>query len=234
MSINIDTSNLAGRLAPLYCKYSGQTNEQPAYIEMAENGDVTADYSGETGNAVPADVWHKRALRWGICAQANGDALAEFLRRDDVVELFKRVHRGHSVDWNGKNFVGWLDDDAQSASNELQEMINRTFDPYDDGYCVRIADAEIWIESAFSIRDLITSGSVAAYASVMEPDESDNVMIDGSLRRAVAEMAARKLRTRNDSPLNMIIDDEARAAAKILAEYDSDTYGNLLNEDEDD
>ncbi len=231
MSINIDTSNLIGK-APLYCKYPGQTHEQPAYIEMDEDGNVSADYSGEIGNAVTAYVWHKRTIRWSICAAANGDALADFLRRDDVVALFERVHAGHAVEWDGSNHTGSLDDDAQSASDELQEMINRTFGPYDDGYCVQVWDAETWIENAFSIHDLIASGSVTAYASVMEPDESDNVLVDGSLRRAVAEMAARDLRNRNDSQIN---DDDALAAAKILAGFDPDKYGHLpcelLNDD---
>ena len=56
-----------GKLHPLYVHYDGQIQPQPAYVEFdTRTGDLSADWNGEIGNAVPMDVWKDIRLRWSI------------------------------------------------------------------------------------------------------------------------------------------------------------------------
>lgn len=56
-----------GKLHPLYVHYDGQVWPQPAYVEFdTRTGDLSADWNGEIGNAVPMDVWKDIRLRWSI------------------------------------------------------------------------------------------------------------------------------------------------------------------------
>ena len=120
MNISIKTDNLRGEIAPLYCRYQGQTDCQGAYVQMNEDGIVSADYNAEIGWAVTFDVFHNRTLSWGVASRVRGDALADLLESDEMRALFERVHTGHDVEWDGNNNVGHLDDDARAASDEIE------------------------------------------------------------------------------------------------------------------
>lgn len=118
-----------GELAPLFCQYAGQHQPQPAYVELDEGGEVTADASGEIGNGMSAYVWHGRTRRYTVAPHADGADLADYLEGDGRA-LLARIHAGHEVEWNGNNHVGRLNDDAREAEEALtQALDDLTQDP---------------------------------------------------------------------------------------------------------
>jgi len=103
---------------PLYYQYPGQSRPQPAYIELAEDGAVTAGWSGEIGNAMPMRVWNGRTLRWAVSPYLSGNELAELI--DELRPLLEQMHAGHTVEWDGSNRVGRLTAEARQASEEIR------------------------------------------------------------------------------------------------------------------
>lgn len=106
-------------IAPVYEKYDREFQAQPAYIRMDEDGEIDAWVNGEIGNAVPASIWNGRTLTWRVPSDVRGDALLAFVKEHQG--LFERVYLGHEVDFDGNNHVGKLDEDAQEASEEIEQ-----------------------------------------------------------------------------------------------------------------
>lgn len=214
--ITINTENLRGEIAPLYCRCQGQTNAQPAYVELGEDGYVSADYSGEIGNGVPFTVWHRRTLRWAVPSQSSGNALADLIESADIVALLERVSAGHTVEWDGSNFVGSLDDDARAASDELESIFGR---PEDEG-CVW--DASEWMVGAGLHSWWIGVPLDTAVADTESAAESEGVYLDGDVEDVLLDMAERYIA--NDKPgldawhLSALVAAE-RITADDAAEY---------------
>lgn len=212
MSITINTDNLRGEPAPLYHVYPRQTKPQPAYVELDEDGEVSADYNGVIGNAVPMAVGHLRTLRFDVSPRVGGDNLADLLESDAVVTLLERIHAGHTVEWNGNNHVGTLDDDAQAAAEALTEALAGLED-------VDVGDACEWLASGFLLSDLVESGSVEGHAAeLMGQAAADGIVIYGSMEDAVEELAAMAIRDAMDRKIDF--DPTVLRAAEILAGYD--------------
>lgn len=105
--------------ADLLCVYGGQSRPQDCYVALdTRDGQFFADYNGEVGNAVPADVWHGIVRRWAIppLSAAGANALLA-----DLAPAAERVLAGAEVRWNGSNHVGVLDEDADVANAEIAE-----------------------------------------------------------------------------------------------------------------
>lgn len=152
-----DLDALRAKAAPVYHRYPRQTSAQPAYIEMDEGGAVSVDWDSSIGNGAPMSVWHNRTLRWSIPNTLTGAALADFLGREDVQALLERIHAGHSVDWDGRNQVGRLTDDARNASYDLEGLCETTWDPDEH--------ARIWPCAEFlpDLRPLNAAGNVTGW-----------------------------------------------------------------------
>lgn len=222
--ITYDLDNLRGEAAPLYRIYPGQHQPQRAYIQLDEDGTVTADYSGEIGNGIPMSVWHNRTPRWYVNSAANGDSLAEWLESDEMRALLARVHAGHSVEWDGNNHVGRLDEDAEAARDEITAMLDGYNQPYD---VMEVWDAYDWVREGFSLAELVEAGSVAACASAIEDAGCDNHQaVVGDMVDAVAKIAAEHINYHLDEETEP--DDTVRAAAVILAAYSQSEYGSLV------
>lgn len=104
--------------APLFAHYQGQVQPQPAYVSLDLNtGEIDADYSGEIGNGMPADVWHGVVRRYKIAVDLTADQVTKLL--DDIKPKLQRVLDGSEVVWDGSNWVGELDEDAANAEDEL-------------------------------------------------------------------------------------------------------------------
>ncbi len=109
---------------PLYCHYDGQHQPQSAFVELDADGDVRATYNAEIGGGVRADVWHGLTRRWTITGNVakHTSRVAVCKLLDSLAPLLERVCQGHSVEWNGNNNVGRLDDDALEASNQIARV----------------------------------------------------------------------------------------------------------------
>lgn len=185
MAIKLELENLRDEVAPLYFKYSSQVNPQPAFIEIDEDGTVTAGVNAEIGNGIPSRVWHKVAIRVGCSSFLHGNSLIEFLEGDVGNDLLRRIHNGHSVDWDGSNHVGMLNLDAENAILELENELHDVQD-------VAIWSAEEWIEND-SILNLwpvgTTLADAAAEASIpYDPFEP----IVGDMQMAIVQKAIRR------------------------------------------
>ncbi|RIH81889.1 hypothetical protein [Calidithermus roseus] len=66
-------------------------------------------------------------------ANVDANALDELLGSEQVAALVQRIRGGYSSKWDGQNVVGQLDEDAQAALAELQQLIYAC-DRLPDGY----------------------------------------------------------------------------------------------------
>ena len=221
INVTINTANLRGIAAPLY--YPRQNGPLSAFVEMDEQGNVSAGINYEIGGAVPAHVWHNRTLRWGVSPYANGNNLANLLESERVRELFERVHNGHSVEWDGSNMVGRLDEDAAAAALELEQVLSPESGEYE---MVQVCTAHEFIADWLSLDDLIEAGSVEACVKRLGND-SDRLVIVGNLEEAVASRARRLIERDLDSGE---VDSATVLAAEILVEYDEHAFSDLLKE----
>lgn len=105
----------------LHHRYPGQTSAQPCHVELdCQDGELTADYNVEIGNAVPLVVWHGHVRRYSIpCLSA--DAANEVL--DEIAPFAQRVLNGYSSRWDGNNHVADLDADAIDAEEQIRAII---------------------------------------------------------------------------------------------------------------
>lgn len=183
--------NLRGEdKTPLLCQYPGQTSPQPAYVELSEDGEVSADYSGDTGGT-PAHVWHGRTQTWRVSAYAHPVVLARLLETGAARALLERVHAGHTVEWDGSNHRGRLTEDAQAASDKLERLLEDTFAGGDPDSCVQVWRADDYLFSSNSVLDL-WDGSKPLDAVVEELEaaaESDGIVIQGDIRESLVAAA---------------------------------------------
>lgn len=218
MPVTVCPDNLASlraELAPLYCRYPHQTEPQPAYVQLDEDGDVTTGYSGEIGGGVPAHVWHGRTLRWTVPASVRGDVLADLLA-GDALPLLQRVHAGHSVQWDGNNHCGTLDDDARTASDELAALLSGLEDEADN---VPVWDVADWLFSNCTLPDHWHTQSLAdAVAEIEAVARSERVALDGDITRCLLDWAARAFDEAGADSLTPVHLAELVAAGRITQE----------------
>lgn len=186
---SIFVDNLAG-IAPLHHRYPGQAGPQPAYIELTEDGKVLADFNAELGNAMPAAVWHRRTLRWPLPPDVRGEALTAFLADPAALALLQRVHAGHSVEWDGSNHVGRLDEDARAASDKFAELIERDL----AGDEAAVWDANEWLWANCTLLTHWQHQPLAEAVAQIEADAAvQGVLIDGDIKHELLDEAARWL-----------------------------------------
>lgn len=125
LEITLDTSdldNLTGSAPLFFCSYKGEPYR--ACLLLDEDGKVSTDTRAPWDRGTPIDEWHGRRRIWKVPAGVRGYALCDVLSDTHILELLQRVHNGHSVEWNGNNYVGALNDDAEEASDELERCLN--------------------------------------------------------------------------------------------------------------
>jgi hypothetical protein len=143
-STSLNTSaidKLTGTL-PVYLKYDREINPQPAYLEIDEDGYVSADSNSEIGNGVPASVWNGLTLRIHIPNHLTARGIQGLVT--DLLPLLERLHTGNEIAWNGNNWTGKLTDDALEAETEILQFIDRNSTDYESS---EIWDACDWLQS---------------------------------------------------------------------------------------
>jgi len=139
---------------------AGQHNAQPAFIYLdIDQGIAGADYNPEIGDAVPFDVWHGRVRRYNIpplTAECANDHLAA------LRPLLERVFDGAWTAWDGRNNVGFLDDDAAAAEEEIELYIRNEitagWEAYGRGE-VEWARAADWINDPALVLEMLADGA---------------------------------------------------------------------------
>lgn len=192
-TITINSSNL-NAVAPLYTVYAGQLQPQPSYIQLNNDGSVSADYSGEIGNAKPASVWHNVDLRYPVNPAVSGKALREFLSGDGKL-LLERIHAGHDTEWNGDNLVGILTDDARQAEAELESAI-------EDLELAEVWTAKDWLFSSCNLAEVWSGKPLADAVAELELAVDSNCHLEGSIQEVLLEAAENEFDEDGDDHLD--------------------------------
>lgn len=164
---------------PLFEKYEGQHEHQPAHIALRRDGSAVMGYDSVVGGGVPGDGWHGHTLRWDVSPMLTAAECEELATNTEVLELLRRTHYGHSIelDKSGSNMVGVLDSDATEASNDLTallEKIEGTGQPWDIGDWWGDGGDKPMVREGESVRD-------AAARLVAEAHEDDDVYLIGGV-----------------------------------------------------
>lgn len=106
---------------PLYHLYPQQLNPQDAYVRLdPEAGELSADWNAEAGNSIPMSVYHGLILRYPVNPYLATDEVNGLMGQ--LTPLALRVCNGYSEEWDGHNNVGRLTEDAEEASQDIQEI----------------------------------------------------------------------------------------------------------------
>ena len=191
MKLDIDTNakEVENFLAPLYCRYPGQSNPQSAYIEIDPAGRMArADWNGEIGGAVPMPVYHGRILRVGISPYIRGDVLADLLESKDFKALLVRICTGHTWEWSGNNMIGHLTDDARDALQTLTELCERELD-IDE--VAQVWDVGDWLPDAASAdvtADMTEDDLVSLADRLTVEAENEGVLVEGDVLERLRQL----------------------------------------------
>jgi len=79
--------------------------------------------SYETGSGMPMEVWHGIERRIACSPMLSNTQLIRL--GHDLGQLVALVCDGSTVEWDGRNWVGVLDEDAQSALDEIETVLGR-------------------------------------------------------------------------------------------------------------
>lgn len=144
-----------GELAPLYCQYGGQNTAQDAFLEIdCDKKEISFSYDHEVGNAVPVDVWNHRTIRIGINNCVSSDLLDEIVEDEEFVGLVNAILSGYECVYNGNNYVGRFDNNA----NEAIENLESYFEWYEDcGQLTEVYEADDWLNDI--LKPLDTNGN---------------------------------------------------------------------------
>ena len=178
----------------LCCRFQGQTNLQPIHLEVrCEDRIVRVDYSSEIGNGVPMSVWHGRTLRFDLppVSVSQARAILDDVRVRACVE---GILAGYSTRWDGSNYVGILDEDANDYALTLQELTEEWEDPWDND--IPGPPHQIWRAWDW----LTPDGVEVALSQILEMLEHDEIPTDDLTSDAVAE-AVRGLAADGDAVL---------------------------------
>ena len=113
----------------------------------------------EADDAVRGDIYFGRCLEIGIktlhgviLEPGDADAIAGWIDVDGLIPLLERIDAGHSVEWDGSNYVGVLTDDATDARMDIRtrcEIIDR------DGLDIPEAwTADLWLGEVEIVDDM--------------------------------------------------------------------------------
>lgn len=182
--MKIITNNLDEK-APVYHKYPGQINPQPAFIELDCRGEgkLMADYSGEIGNAVPCYYWNGLAVRWGISSETSGDSLKTIFENEELLAICQRIVDGFEEKWNGSNFVGKYSDDAKEAIDEAERYIENNLE------CSEVWNVYDWLFNNCVLKDHWADQPIEKAAEDCVLYIDFNVEIDGDIEDVLINKA---------------------------------------------
>lgn len=170
----------------LYCHYQGQTQRQPVHLCLnLEEHTLEAYYDSNIGGGQTMRAFHGRDIEWTI-PPLRRSAFAELA--DDVKEFCETILKHSTVEWNGSNFVGHLDEEAEAAVYSVESAIadlsmhldpNDVWEPWDAGiYLDPSSDEELGLTAESSDEDIerIAKELVDEAEVVLEQDDVERVL----------------------------------------------------------
>jgi hypothetical protein len=181
----VTIKNLPNGIAPLFRHYPRQAEPQPAFLSLdLESGEVSADFDGEIGNAVPARVFAGMVRRYMAPAAIRGEALRPLV--ESLLPLLERVYLESDVQvCNDGQRIVTLYEDAASAEAELSEI------EHDEASCWNVRSPDDWLDSV-PAADLVRAGeSIEAAEERIESGAlADGVYLDGDVEAYLRERLA--------------------------------------------
>lgn len=108
-----------------------------SFLNLTENGRVYVSVDRHIGNMASPAECNGRTQTWKIAGALYGACIVDVAKlRSDLSDggalsvLLDRVHAGHTVDWNGREYSGGLDADASAASAEISRLMRRNGNYY--------------------------------------------------------------------------------------------------------
>ena len=112
---------------PLYCRYDGQLQTQPAFVELdTRSGEYFFDYSSIVGNGVPEDVVNGVILRFNVNPCLSSDALKDAEDSDELQQLMQQALDAENSDNE------YLFHDIEAALSHLLDDPVNLIAVYDD------------------------------------------------------------------------------------------------------
>ncbi|MDX3232566.1 hypothetical protein [Streptomyces sp. ME19-01-6] len=206
----------------LYRHYDGQSEAQPAYIELdTQTGTLSASYNGEIGNAVPFTVFHGLDRRYSIPV-LTADAVNRVMR--EIAPLADRIITGTEAVWDGNNTVAELTEDALAAEEQIEKTLgcgyfSNDLPPFGDEDLVGVWDIDGAVNGQEVDEYDITADTTNALLDEIEQDILDNLRDCGDQQVVVCHGLGDYLRglrdeLAEDDPLNPA---ELRSAREYLS-----------------
>lgn len=211
ITINTQAFNDLGDYdAPLFAQCNGE--EFRARLLLDEDGTCTLETRAPWENGRPAEEWYSCTLTWALPANVRGDALHGLLTDEGTIALLQRVHNGHSIEWNGNNRVGSLDEDATEAREELEQKFNEELG-HGSGRCWSVWSVGDFLADC-SLNDLWPAGKTLAQVAeglLNEARANDILFSDADdIEAVLLDMLQRQVDNDEDFKLTV----EQRAALK--------------------
>lgn len=184
ITYQIDLPRIRNEVAPMFWQASNEIAPAGAHLELdCETGDVRLGWAS-SGDGVPEPVWYQRTRRYEIPAYVSGSALADCLDSPETTLLLERIYLGVEIEWNGSNFDGNADDDAEMAEDDLTDLLRNLSD-----HPANIWLVGEWLENT-PLESCWGSQSLAEAVSALEASaKNEEVHLIGSIEEELLERA---------------------------------------------
>ena len=146
LTVNTTAFDTLTGSAPLFaCSSNGEPYD--AYLLLDKDGTVDFELRSPRFGGTPIAEWHGLTRSWIVPSAVRGFEL----QNRCILELLQRVHDGRSVEWDGNNHVGVLDEDAEAASKKLTSLLGSMA-------VWEVCAADSWLSSDYVIANLWTAG----------------------------------------------------------------------------
>jgi hypothetical protein len=203
ITLNLSALESSSKPAPLYDEDSQGTVVE-AYLTLDEDGEVGLTTLWPHGGT-PAHIWHGRTRTWKMDAAVHGGHLRAFLESDSTLDLLEAVHQSHTVEWDGHNEAGRLDECGWQASEALQTGL----DALSESESVQVWHVADWLQRT-RVDDWWAVGQSFedVVAELANEAEAHDVQLEGDLADYVRE----RLLDEYEDDERVLLRNEQRAA----------------------
>lgn len=108
-------------LDPYHADTLGMTYTQ---VELDPKDRAVWVYQEFRTNSMSSRLWYYQNLSYALRFHPDEEATREFLEGDTAQQMLDVVCQGHSVEWNGHNFVGQMTAEAEMTWSHLCDMLD--------------------------------------------------------------------------------------------------------------
>jgi hypothetical protein len=192
ITVQLLSTDVSDKL-PLYVEECGQDSRAYLHLDLEGDGEMWVDYKYPSDNSCGQREWHKVQLTYPIPNNLTPEGYNDLMVCSTVTALTARIVAGATVEWDGNNFVGSLDDDAEAAHDDLYAYL-------DGVYAEDFAHLEPWDAEQYycevKLSDIVKPGETHEAAARREVAEAerhglylDAVNVEMALDKKKAEEA---------------------------------------------